>query len=152
MQGPDLNRILKAVLSRLNVEEASRYSAHILRLGASTELLNLGTTLAVIMKTAGWNSDAFRAYFQFRLDGESDMKAVLLQIHNRTHAEPEDEQPAEIPRSDFEHPVVIDAGDSPSSSAASSARRYERACAGGAHFPGYVLIACLKNLPIRGTP
>ena len=73
------------------------YSAHFFRSGAAMELLNLGETLAVIMKTDGWDSDAFRAYIHFRLSGESDMNAVLLQIQNLTHSVSEGDQSAEIP-------------------------------------------------------
>ena len=68
------------------------------------ELLSLGTTLAAIMKTAGWNSASFRAYLQFRLYEESDMKAVVLQIQSLTHCESDEEATAEIPNSSFEPP------------------------------------------------
>ena len=91
LQSSNLNRILKALLTKLDVEDAVRYSTHCFRRGAAMELLNLGTTLAVIMKTAGWNSAAFRAYLQFHLAEESDMKAVLTQIKNIAQSETEDE-------------------------------------------------------------
>ena len=125
LQKSNLNRILKAILWKLNLEEASRYSTHCFRRGAAMELLNLGTTLAVIMKTAGWNSAAFRAYLQFHLAGESDMKAVLLllKIQSPTHSESDEEMAADIPNSAYEYPVAIQEGDSSSIEPTSSASR-----------------------------
>lgn len=55
------------------------------------ELLNLGASLAVIMKTDGWKSAAFRAYLQFRPTEESDVRDILLHIGNLAHSESEDE-------------------------------------------------------------
>ena len=46
------------------------------------------------MKTAGWNSDAFRAYLQSHVAEESDMKAVLMQIKNIVQSETDDEAAA----------------------------------------------------------
>ena len=123
LQKPNLNRILKATLSNLNVEEASRYSAHCFRRGAAMELLNLGTTLAAIMKTAGRNSAAFRAYLQFRLAEESDMKAVLLQIQSLTHSESEDEMTAENSKSAYDPPLSIQGDERSSIESTSSASR-----------------------------
>ena len=77
------------------------------------ELLNLGTTLAAIMKTAGWNPAAFRAYLQFRLAEESDMKAALLQFQSPTHSESEGEMTDEVSKSDYEPPVSIQGGANP---------------------------------------
>ena len=87
------------------------------------ELLNLGTTLAVIMKTAGRNSAAFRACLQFHLAEESDMKAVLMQIQTLTHSESEEEATAEIFNSAYEPPVEIPAEDSSSIESTSSTSR-----------------------------
>ena len=123
LQKSNLNRILKAILTKLNVEEAARYSTHCFRRGAAMELLNLGTTLAVIMKTAGWNSAAFRAYLQFHLAEESDMKAVLMQIQTLTHSDSEEEKTAEIFDSAYEPPMEILAEESSSIESTSSTSR-----------------------------
>ena len=71
--------------------------ARCFRRGDSMDLLNLGTAIAVIMKTVGRNSAAFQAYLHCHLSGESDTKAVLRQIRNLTHSESENEQTAETP-------------------------------------------------------
>lgn len=60
------------------------------------DVLNFGTAFAVIMQKMGRSSSSFRAYMQFRLAGESEMKAALLQIKNLTHSEVDDEPTSEI--------------------------------------------------------
>ena len=99
IQGSNLDRIPNALLARLKVEDELRYSTHCFRRGASMELLNVGDTLSVIVKTDGWNSPAIRPYQQFRLSEESDMRAVLIQIKNVVQSESEEETTAAIAES-----------------------------------------------------
>ena len=55
------------------------------------ELLNLGATLSVVMRKAGGDSSSVRAYMQFHLADESDMKVATLQNKNLMGSDSDDD-------------------------------------------------------------
>ena len=77
LQGENLNRILKAILARMLIPSASRYSTKAFRRGAAMVIMASGSTLAQIMRSAGWHSQAFRAYLMFQMEEECNMKAIF---------------------------------------------------------------------------
>ena len=87
LQGKNLNRILKAIMARLNVEFAEKYSTKAFRRGAAMDIMASGSTLAQIMRSAGWHSQAFRAYLTFQMEEECNMKAIFASS-NRSKQKP----------------------------------------------------------------
>ena len=77
LQRRNLNRILKAILKRMGVESAEKYSTKAFRRGAAMDIMASGSTLAQIMRSAGWHSQAFRAYLMFQMEEECNMKAIF---------------------------------------------------------------------------
>ena len=67
----NVNRVLKGMLSAMNVEDASKYSTHAFRRGASIELKRPSSSFAEALKTVGWSSASFCSYLSFA-EGESD--------------------------------------------------------------------------------
>ena len=65
IQGSNLNRILKAILARMGVDSAERYTTKAFRWGASMDIMASGSTIAQITRSAGWHSQAFRAFYCF---------------------------------------------------------------------------------------
>ena len=41
------------------------------------DIMSSGSTLAQIMRSAGWSSQAFRAYLVFQMEEECNMKAIF---------------------------------------------------------------------------
>ena len=77
LQGKKFSRILRAILAKLAVPEAEKYSSHCFRRGAATAILNSGSTLSEIMRTGGWASSAFKVYLDMHRSEELAMKDVL---------------------------------------------------------------------------
>ena len=73
----NLNGILKAISGRLEIESATKYSTKAFRRGAAMDIMASGSTLAQIMRSAGWRSQAFRAYLIFQLEEERNAMAVF---------------------------------------------------------------------------
>ena len=79
LQKKNITRIIRRVLSLLDVIDAERYSTHCFRRGAATALLDSGSTLSEIMKTGGWASGSFRIYLNLQKAEESSLKDILGQ-------------------------------------------------------------------------
>ena len=77
LQGKNLNRILKAISERMQIPSASCYSTKAFRRGAAMDITASGSTLAQIMRSAGWHSQAFRAYLMFQMEEECNTKAIF---------------------------------------------------------------------------
>ena len=77
LQGENLNRILKAISERMQIPSAFRYSTKAFRRGAAMDIMASGSTIAQIMRSAGWHSQAFRAYLMFQMEEECDTKAIF---------------------------------------------------------------------------
>ena len=75
----NINRALRAALGRIDLPEFERYSSHCFRRGAATAILNSGSSLAQIMRTAGWNSNSFKIYLNLQKAEESSMRQVLAE-------------------------------------------------------------------------
>ena len=75
----NINRRLRAIFARLGIPGAERYSTHCFRRGAANAILQSGSTLAEIMRTAGWKSNAFRVYLNIQKAEECSMRAVLVE-------------------------------------------------------------------------
>ena len=63
------SRILKAILGRLGIDSATKYSAKAFRRGAVMYIMASVPTIAQIVRSSGWHSHAFRDYLIFQLDG-----------------------------------------------------------------------------------
>ena len=70
-------RVLRTVLSKLNIADSERYSSHCFRRGAATAILNSGATLSEIMRTGGWASSSFKVYLDLHRSEELSMRNVL---------------------------------------------------------------------------
>ena len=92
IKGMDLNRILKAILGRMGIESAEKYPTKASRRGTAMDIMASGSTLAQIMRSAGWRSQAFRAYLIFQMEGECNTKAIFASSGKM-------KQPAHAPRS-----------------------------------------------------
>ena len=77
LQSKNLNRISKAILGRLEIDSATKYSTKAFRRGAAMDIMASGSTIAQIMRSAGWHSQAFRAYLIFQLEEECNMKSIF---------------------------------------------------------------------------
>ena len=73
LQGKNFSRILRAVLGKLKVPGAEKYSPHCFRRGAATAILNSGSTLSEIMRTGGWASSSFKVYLDLHRSAELAM-------------------------------------------------------------------------------
>ena len=73
----NLNRVLKGVLASMQIPNAHAYSTKAFRRGAAMDIMSSGSTLAQIMRSAGWSSQAFRAYLVFQMEEECNMKAIF---------------------------------------------------------------------------
>ena len=72
----NFNRVLKAVLAKLGVPEAARYSSHGFRRGTSQELKESGSPWTVVASSGIWHSPCFRGY----LDMSKDVGAGARQL------------------------------------------------------------------------
>lgn len=73
----NVNRVLKGMLSAMCVEDASKYSTHAFRRGASMELKRSSSSFAEVLKTVGWNSASFRSYLSFAEDEAANVRLIL---------------------------------------------------------------------------
>ena len=77
LQGGDFSRILRAVLSKLDVIDAEKYPSHCFRRGEATAILNSGATLSGIMRTGGWASSSVKVYLDLHRAEGLSTKDVL---------------------------------------------------------------------------
>ena len=73
----NINRILKAVLTKAGVVDGSRFSAHCFRRGAANELLRSGSSLATIMKAGGWTSGGYKVYLDLHAEEERQIHTIF---------------------------------------------------------------------------
>ena len=73
----NINRVLKAMLANMGVEDAHKYSSHAFHRGASMELKRSSSSFAEVLKTVGWNSAAFRSYLSFAEDEAANIRLIL---------------------------------------------------------------------------
>ena len=73
----NFNGILRAVLSRLRVLAAPRYSSHGFRLGAAQELKEVGSPWAVVATAGLWRSPAFRGYVDLTAEVEQGVRSLF---------------------------------------------------------------------------
>ena len=78
----NLNRILKASLTSIEVTDAHRYSLRGFRRGCIMEIKRSGSTLGVILGTGGWAAAGYKSYLSFQEDEEAVLKALLNEIDN----------------------------------------------------------------------
>lgn len=77
LQGGNVNRIVKTVFDRVEIQDAERYTSHCFRLGAANAILHSGSTLAEILLTGGWKSSGFKVYLDIQQSEETSTRAVL---------------------------------------------------------------------------
>ena len=75
----NFNRILKAVLARMGIPEAERYSSHAFRRGAANELTKRGSQWSTVATLGEWRSLAFRGYVDLTLQLDKDMSKLLAE-------------------------------------------------------------------------
>ena len=73
----NLNRALNGILSSMQITDAHSYSTKAFRRGAAMDIMSAGSTLAQIMRSAGWSSHAFRAYLVFQMEEECNTNAIF---------------------------------------------------------------------------
>ena len=77
----NVNTTLKAVLSRLSVVHAEKYSSHGFRRGAAQELKETGSQWAASATLGGWKSLAFLGYVDLTDEVERDMAKLLIETY-----------------------------------------------------------------------
>ena len=78
VDGRYFNNILRAVLTRSNVDEASRFSSYGFRRGAAQELKETGSHWAVVASAGLWKSPAFRGYVDLPDDVEQGVRNLVV--------------------------------------------------------------------------
>ena len=73
----NFNCILKAVLSKMHVPSADRYSSHAFRRGTSQELKESGSPWAVVASSGFWRSPSFRGYVDLSRDVEIGVQQLF---------------------------------------------------------------------------
>ena len=73
----NFNMILRAVLTRIRITAAKRYSSHGLRRGASQELEEVGSPWAVVAAAGLWRSPAFRGYVDLTAEVEQGVRSLF---------------------------------------------------------------------------
>ena len=74
----NFNRKLKAVLGRLAVPQAARYSSHAFRRGSAQEMNETGSPLSVVASAGMWRSNALvKNYIDLAADVETDFKKLF---------------------------------------------------------------------------
>ena len=66
----NFNRIIRAVLSKIQEPSAERFSSHGFRRGTSQELKEAGSPWSVVATSGIWHSPAFRGYVDMARDVE----------------------------------------------------------------------------------
>ena len=88
----NFNRALKAVLARIGVPSADRYSPHGFRRGTSQELKETGSPWSVVATSGVWRPPASRGYLDMSKDVEQGVAQLLSVDFDSDSAE---EEPAE---------------------------------------------------------
>ena len=73
----NFNRIMKAILTKMQIPEAARFSSHGFRLGTSQELKESGSPWEVVASAGMWNSPSFRGYVDMSKDVETSVARLL---------------------------------------------------------------------------
>ena len=73
----NFNRILRAVLRKLKVPEAERYSSHGFRRGTAQDLKLHGSPWEVVASAGIWNSSAFRGYLDLTAEVEQGVRNLF---------------------------------------------------------------------------
>ena len=77
LQRANLNRVLKTVMNKLGYPDSERYTTYAFRRGCLMEMKRSNSTVAQIMKTAGWPSAQFKVYLDLTEDKEQAIKSLL---------------------------------------------------------------------------
>ena len=85
----NFNRVLKAVLARIGVPSADRYSSHGFRRGTSQELKETGSPWSVVATSGVWRSPAFRGYLDMSKDVEQGVAQLFAVDFDSDSAEEE---------------------------------------------------------------
>ena len=84
----NISRIIKAVLAKLSVPHAERYSSHGSRRGSAQELKETGSPWTAVAGAGRWRSTSLLSYVGTSADAECDMANLLA---NPLLSESEDE-------------------------------------------------------------
>ena len=89
LQRSNLNRILKAVMARIGFKDAEKYTTYAFRRGCLMEIKRSQSTVAQIMKTAGWSSAQFKVYLDLAEDEEAVIGSLMGQLTTNIDSEEE---------------------------------------------------------------
>ena len=77
-----VNKTINAVLSKLNVPHAQRYSSHGFRRGAANELKTSGSQWSLVATLGDWRSLALRGYVDVTPEMDRDMANLLIETED----------------------------------------------------------------------
>ena len=75
----NVNATIKAVLAKLGIPHAERYTSHGYRRGASQELKERGCQWPIVASLGEWRSLAFMGYIDIAKDVARDMSKLLIE-------------------------------------------------------------------------
>ena len=74
----NVNSVLKGVLGKLSIPEASRYSPRGFRMGDAQELKSTGSQWSTVAAAGFWHSLAFKGYVDLTADVARDLSQLLI--------------------------------------------------------------------------
>ena len=77
-----VNNTLKAVLNKLHVPYANRYSSHGFRRGAANELKTKGSQWSTIASIVEWESLSFLGYVDITPELDRDLSKLLIEVED----------------------------------------------------------------------
>ena len=74
----NLNRTFKMVMTKLGYPDGPKYSSHAFRRGATQEIKDCGSTLALIIKSGTWTHSGYKAYLGLQADFAINISRLVL--------------------------------------------------------------------------
>ena len=90
LQGSNINRILKAVFSKIGPPDAEKYTTYAFRRGCLVGLKRSQSTVSQITKTAGRPSARFKVYLDLSEDEEAAIGPLLRTVNSNEDSDQED--------------------------------------------------------------
>ena len=92
------NLALKALMEDLRFDRAREYSSRAFRRGATQEIKDTGSTLAVIITSGGWTAAGYKSYLDLQMDEALNISALLIESMDSDSDETDDEPQTTIDR------------------------------------------------------
>ena len=74
----DVNRTFKLIMTKLGYPDGAKYSPHAFRRGATQEIKDIGSTLALIIKSGTWTHAGYKAYLDLQADFAINISRFVL--------------------------------------------------------------------------